>query len=130
MDPKRRRLYRDWPDMAAAAAGWLRANYASHIGDAGYEDLIQTLYQASPEFVRIWDARQTISVALSPPVRLDTPRFGNLDVHSVRFLVPGGPGHILIFLPPANATTAAVFAKEARRHLSDAVRSPRRAARP
>jgi transcriptional regulator with XRE-family HTH domain len=114
MDPRRRHLYALWEQAMSLGVGMLRANYASRVGDPSFEELLRTLRESSPEFIRVWETHHT--APLEPvPIRLASPGLGVLNVHSMRFSLPDRPGYVLFILPPADERTAAAFDKEKRR---------------
>jgi transcriptional regulator with XRE-family HTH domain len=54
MDPGRRALMADWAEGARLAVAKFRADSARHLGDPAFEELIDALKQASPEFAKAW----------------------------------------------------------------------------
>jgi transcriptional regulator with XRE-family HTH domain len=54
MDPVRREMFADWERGIRLAAAKFRADSARYIGDPSFEELIQSLRQASPEFCKVW----------------------------------------------------------------------------
>jgi len=115
VDPARRALYVDWEKDLGVLVRFLRAQYASHLDDASFEELVSALCKASPEFVRMWDAQSTQPVSLLYTIRLTAPRLGALTVQSTRFFLADRPGDMLLVLLPADPQTAAILAKEGRR---------------
>lgn len=112
MDPVRRSLYLDWNERLMNSLGLLRANYASRVGDPHFEELLQALRQASPQFAGMWDTCH--AEPLTPaPIRLASRRLGRLHVWSTRFAIPERPGFLMLVYVPANSATSDRFAKEA-----------------
>src|SRR5215216_7861501 len=54
MDPARRELFTDWERSYPLLVAKFRADSARHLGDPGFEELIQALRQSSPEFCKAW----------------------------------------------------------------------------
>jgi transcriptional regulator with XRE-family HTH domain len=54
MDPLRREMFDDWERISRLAAAKFRADSARHLGDPSFEELIQALKQASPDFCKAW----------------------------------------------------------------------------
>ena len=57
-DPGRRKLMPDWPRFARMLLSRFRADYARHVGDPDFEQLIADLHAASPEFRRWWSQHE------------------------------------------------------------------------
>src|SRR5205823_5589213 len=55
MDPARKALYVNWTALMSGAVAFLRASYATRIGDEAFERLIAALLSRSPDFMRMWD---------------------------------------------------------------------------
>ncbi len=125
MDPELRALYLDWEKDILVFIGFLRNQYASHIGDSSFEELIAELYRSSPFFARAWSQRATQPVSLVYHLRLRAPRLGELQFQSTRFYLAGGRGDMLFAMAPADSRTAALLAKE-RRRLEAGRKSPPR----
>jgi transcriptional regulator with XRE-family HTH domain len=54
MDPARREMFTDWERGIRLAVAKFRADSARHLGDPSFEELIEALQQASPEFCKAW----------------------------------------------------------------------------
>jgi transcriptional regulator with XRE-family HTH domain len=115
MDPTRRKLYANWENDWPRAVRILRAQYASRVEDASFEELIANLCESSPEFRRAWRSHSTEELSLVDTIRLDAPRLGALTLQSTRFLLADRPGDVLFVMVPADAQTRAALAKEGRR---------------
>jgi transcriptional regulator with XRE-family HTH domain len=113
MDPVRRRMYVEWERVAEMGVGMLRANYASRVGDASFEALIEALVQSSPDFERLWRAQQTAPLEIEFPLLLDAPGFGRLALCSTHFPISERSGYALFVLTPADDDTAAVLSTRA-----------------
>ena len=110
MDPSRKRLYSHWESAKSQIVGLFRARYANHIGDPEFEELIRTLLDSSTGFARAWNELHKVSLGSVMAV-FNIPSIGLIKVHSARLLYPSLPEHILIFLLPADAKTAKLFAR-------------------
>jgi hypothetical protein len=53
-DPYRRTLMPDWAAHSRLAVAKFRADSARHVGEPAFEELVDALRQASPEFARMW----------------------------------------------------------------------------
>jgi transcriptional regulator with XRE-family HTH domain len=53
-DPARRELFTDWERSSRLLVAKFRADSARHLGDPGFDELIQALRSASPDFCRAW----------------------------------------------------------------------------
>jgi transcriptional regulator with XRE-family HTH domain len=63
MNPLRREMMvGDWEQSTRLAAAKFRADSAAHLGDPSFEELIQALRQASPEFCRAWKRHEVARV--------------------------------------------------------------------
>lgn len=125
MDPARRALYVDWEKDLPVLIRLLRAQYASHLGDASFEELVAELCDASPAFARVWQAQSTQPVSLTYTIRFNVPRLGALTLQSTRFYLADRPGDMLLVMLPADSQTAAILAKERRRLMAAGRTAPR-----
>ena len=112
-DPDRRRFYVDFDGSVQQGIGnligFIRMNYARHIGEPHFEAVLSHL-KTNEQFVNVWDEQRT--VVPSPwLLRLDSKQFGRVTFHSVRFLMPALPDHLVALLPPADAGTREVIAR-------------------
>jgi transcriptional regulator with XRE-family HTH domain len=63
MNPIRREMMvGDWEQATRLAAAKFRADSAQHLGDPSFEELIQALRQASPEFCKAWRRHEVARV--------------------------------------------------------------------
>ncbi|KAA0069753.1 helix-turn-helix transcriptional regulator [Rhodanobacter sp. T12-5] len=117
MNPARRRLYPDFEDGALNLLGMFRMNQAAHPEDPRFQQLIEALNAASTEFVELWQRCHTapLSAIIVPFFH---PEFGDLSIHSMRLPIRDSD-HVdratAFFFAPADAETAASFARVARR---------------
>jgi len=114
MLPTRRRLFVDREELQHRIVGAFRLAHAKRAGNARFEALLAALLDGSPDFARLWRERQTAQ--LSPrPTRLFHADFGHLEVLTMRFPIEGTNGHFIVVPTPANAETAAAYARAAER---------------
>ncbi len=114
MDPKRRRLYVQWEDIARRTVGLLRLRHGTRQGDSSLEALLGALRSASDDFLRLWNERRTVPLG-STMVSMRHARFKTIKVATVRFLLQTDPDYALATLCPADSNTAAAFSTYARR---------------
>lgn len=116
MNPARRRLYPDFEDGALNLLGMFRMNRAAHPEDPRFDQLVEALSAASPEFVELWQRCHTAPLS-AITVPFFHPEFGDLSIHSMRLPIRDSD-HVdratAFFFAPANAETAASFARVAR----------------
>jgi MmyB-like transcription regulator ligand binding domain len=60
MDPVRRSLVTDWEVGARRLIARFRADHARHLGDPAFEQLVDALRKASPEFRRWWARHEVL----------------------------------------------------------------------
>jgi transcriptional regulator with XRE-family HTH domain len=84
MDPARRELLTDWQQSARLLVARFRAESARHLGDPGFEELIQALRNASPEFCREW-SRHEVARSGAGRKELVHPRAGRLVFEHAAF---------------------------------------------
>ena len=115
MNPRRQGLYVDWEDeVQHISAGALRLAYANHPNDPRFEALLAALLEDCPVFARLWNERKTSQ--LTPPrTRLTHPDFGDIAVAPQIYPIRETADYQLVLLPPADAGTAAAFARMAKR---------------
>jgi transcriptional regulator with XRE-family HTH domain len=99
MDPLRREMLTDWDRGTRLAAAKFRADSAAHIGDPSFEELIDALRQASPEFCKAWKRHE---VARSGEGRktLSHPVAGTLVFEHAVFNPAEAPEQRLILYTP------------------------------
>jgi transcriptional regulator with XRE-family HTH domain len=110
MDPVRRSLYLDWQRYAESFVGVMRVQYARSFGGAYFESLIGALREGSPEFRRLWELQNTMSL---DPVEIGfrLPQIGAARFTSFRFHPANLPDHLMVVLFPANPKTASFMAR-------------------
>ena len=111
MNPARRSLYVDFDQDVRRIVALFRSSTASQLGNSRFQDLISAVRDASPQFARMWDERDT---ATPEPItiRMSHPDFGELQVHSVRLPIEGGQGAMVVFVVPADDQTRRAFARQ------------------
>jgi transcriptional regulator with XRE-family HTH domain len=108
MDAKRRQLYSEAEHLVHDCVGMLRARYASHIGEPGFELLVKVLLSDSEPFAALWTGLRTAPIEPVPFV-LTHPTYGKLALRSVRALFPTIPGSTLVYGLPTDDSTKAVL---------------------
>jgi transcriptional regulator with XRE-family HTH domain len=99
MDPGRRRLFTDWPDAARNAVARFRADSAPHVGDPFFDDLIDELREASPEF-RDWWQRHEVAHAVTGRKVLRHPAVGKMVFEHAIFKLDEAPEQRLVLYSP------------------------------
>jgi transcriptional regulator with XRE-family HTH domain len=126
MNPARRRLYPDFENGALNLLGMFRMNQAAHPEDPRFHRLIEALTAASTEFVELWQRCHTAPLS-AITVPFFHPEFGDLSIHSMRLPIRDSD-HVdratAFFFAPANAATAASFARVARRLAAEQAAQP------
>ncbi|MEY2158437.1 MULTISPECIES: helix-turn-helix transcriptional regulator [unclassified Rhodanobacter] len=126
MNPARRRLYPDFENGALNLLGMFRMNQAAHPEDPRFQQLVEALNAASTEFVELWQRCHTAPLS-AITVPFFHPAFGDLSIHSMRLPVRDSD-HVdratAFFFAPANAATAASFARVARRLAAEQATQP------
>ncbi len=104
LDPKR-------PDRQGTARntlGRFRAEYAQHVGDPDYEQLIATLRERSPEFSLWWDEHHVIGEQRGTKT-VEHPTLGVLRLHHTQTVPTGAPDlRLTVYAPADDATRAAL----------------------
>jgi transcriptional regulator with XRE-family HTH domain len=116
LDPKRRHFYVNFDDGLRNVVGFFRVTYARHAGEAPFESLLATLLAESPDFVRVWNEQQTALPGPALPLSIVSERFGRVNVHSVRFLLPDLPDHLLVLGTCADQSTQQIVDRWWRAH--------------
>jgi hypothetical protein len=113
MNPARRRLYAPCfePGMLNLL-GIFRVSHAAHPDDPRFDQLIEALTRASPEFVELWQ-RQQLAPLSTWTAHFFHPDFGDVRAHSVRMPLRDGraDGATGFFFVPEDDATAASFAR-------------------
>jgi transcriptional regulator with XRE-family HTH domain len=99
MDPGRREMFPDWERGAWRVVAKFRADSASHIGDASFDELIQALRQSSPEFCKAWK-RHEVARSGEGRKELVHPAVGTLVFEHAVFHPSEAPEQRLILYTP------------------------------
>jgi transcriptional regulator with XRE-family HTH domain len=103
MDPARRELLSNWEQSSRLAVAKFRADSAEHIGDPTFDELIQSLRQASPEFCKAWK-RHEVARSGEGRKRLEHPVAGTLQFEHAVFNPAESPEQRLILYTPVADT--------------------------
>jgi transcriptional regulator with XRE-family HTH domain len=96
-------------DVCAAMVATLRVNYANHLGEPEWVELIEALQAANPEFARLWAEHHIADN--SPPV---TKAFECFGLGTVRVRATGFPlqrtldARMVVYLPETAADVALI----------------------
>ena len=111
MDPRRRDLMEDWEQTARLSAAKFRADHAQHLGDPSFEELVQELRQASPDFCKAWK-RHEVARLSGGTKRLEHPTAGTLMFEHAAFHPVEYPEQRLaLYSPVAGSDTAEKLAE-------------------
>ncbi|KPI03033.1 helix-turn-helix transcriptional regulator [Streptomyces mirabilis] len=106
-DPLYRGQSRTWEKNARTVVAQFRASCAAAPDDEGYQEVLDQLRDASPEFAALWEERD-IEDAGQIRKELDHPLVGLLAVESTAMKVPARPDlTIVLHTPLPEANTAA-----------------------
>ncbi|HJQ43001.1 MAG TPA: helix-turn-helix transcriptional regulator [Jatrophihabitantaceae bacterium] len=101
-------------DVCASMIATLRANYAMHVGEPEWVELIETMCDANPEFARLWDEHPITDSP--PPVTKAFECFGlgTVRVRATGFSLQRTDARMVVYLPET-AADAALIAKSRKR---------------
>jgi transcriptional regulator with XRE-family HTH domain len=109
-DPRRRELIADWEESSRLLVAKFRADSAEHLGDPLFEQLIDALKKASPEFCKAWKRHEVARTGVGRKV-LNHPVAGRLVFEHAVFHPQDAPEQRLILYSPTDeADTRAKFA--------------------
>jgi len=97
------------PEVCATMVATLRANYANHVGEPDWVELIESLCAANPAFARIWAEHQ-----VGEPARSHTKAFECFGLGTVRVRATGFPlqrtldARMVVYLPETAADAALI----------------------
>lgn len=97
-------------EVCASMIGRLKANYANHIGDPAWTQLIDALCAANPEFARLW-AEHPIAEPGGAPMRksFDCFGLGTVRVRASGFPIAGTVDcRMVVYLPDTAADAALI----------------------
>ena len=95
LDPGARRVYAEWPTVAAETVATLRATAGGDLDDPRLTDLVGELSLKSEDFRRLW-ARHDVGVKTSGVKRFVHPMVGELALTYETFSVNAAPGQTLV----------------------------------
>jgi transcriptional regulator with XRE-family HTH domain len=111
MDPTRRDLLPDWQRVSRLLVAKFRADSARHLGDPAFEQLIQSLRNASPEFCRAWK-RHEVARAGEGRREINHPVAGRLVFEHAVFNPAEAPDQrLVLYSPVADSDTPAKLAE-------------------
>lgn len=93
------RLYVNWEEIAYQALAQFRADSGRYVGDPWFEELIDDLQHASPQFHDWWPRHEVLG-RLSGQKELAHPVAGRLILDHSSFQVAGNPDQKLIIYTP------------------------------
>lgn len=102
-------------EVCAAMVATLRANYANHVGEPEWVELIDAVSEASPQFARVWAEHRVADPG--PPV---TKAFDCFGLGTVRVRATGFPlqrtldSRMVVYLPETAADVALITQLRAR----------------
>jgi hypothetical protein len=107
LDPKARRVYPDWPDIAAQFVSILRVAAGRDAADGRLADLVDELASASPEFARFW-ADRNLFAHTHGPKRFHHDTIGTITVNYETMHLPADPGlSIILYAADAGSPSEA-----------------------
>jgi transcriptional regulator with XRE-family HTH domain len=95
------------PDVCGAMISTLRANYANHVGDPAWTELIEALCKANAQFAELWAAHPIAEPG--PPLTKSFECFGlgTVRVRTTGFPIPGTfDCRMVVYLPDTAADVA------------------------
>lgn len=95
LDPDARRVYADWPTVAAETVASLRATAGGDLDDPRLTDLVGELSLKSEDFRQLW-ARHDVAVKTSGIKRYQHPMVGEVSLRYETFSVNAAPGQTLL----------------------------------
>jgi transcriptional regulator with XRE-family HTH domain len=98
-DPMRRELLTDWEESARLIAAKFRADHARHLGDPSFEQMIESLRNASSEFCRAWKRHEVDRSSVGRKV-LNHPVAGRLVFEHAVFTPTDWPEQRLVLYTP------------------------------
>ncbi|RKN43971.1 helix-turn-helix domain-containing protein [Streptomyces hoynatensis] len=103
--PEARELFVDWPEIAADSVAHLRAAAGHRPDDPALATLIAGLRAESPEFRRLWAARE-LRHKVEGRKELRHPRCGRLTLEYTVLAAPTAPGQRLVAYTAAPGTAS------------------------
>ena len=100
LDPKARRIYPDWPEIAAQMVAILRMAGGRNMADARLAELVTELSEASEEFACAWADRNLFQHTHGPK-RFHHNAIGTITLNYETLRLPADPGLSLILYTAA-----------------------------
>ncbi len=95
LDPDARRIYADWPTVAAETVATLRATAGGDLDDPRLTDLVGELSLKSEDFRRLW-ARHDVRESVSGTKTFRMPAVGDIVLDWDTYPLPGHPGPVML----------------------------------
>jgi transcriptional regulator with XRE-family HTH domain len=106
VDPVRREMLTDWDRGSRLCAAKLRADHARHLGDPAFEQLVESLRNASPEFCKAWRRHEVASSGEGRKVLIH-PVVGRLVFEHAIFNPVDAPEQRLVLYTPVDGEDTA-----------------------
>jgi transcriptional regulator with XRE-family HTH domain len=107
------------PDVCASMIAMLRANYANHVGEPEWTELIETLCGANPEFARLWAEHQVSDPGPPSTKAFECYGLGTVRVRATGFPVQRTVDHRMVVYLPETAADAALISELRSRRARD-----------
>jgi transcriptional regulator with XRE-family HTH domain len=98
-DPVRREMLTDWEQAGRLCTAKLRADHARNLGDPAFEQLVESLRNASPEFCKAWKRHEVASSGEGRKVLIH-PIVGKLVFEHAIFHPADAPEQRLVLYTP------------------------------
>jgi transcriptional regulator with XRE-family HTH domain len=98
-DPVHRRRWVDWDDRSRILLAQFRAAAGRHAGDARFNELIDALRAASPEFRALWP-RYLVKQSITGPISIRHPTAGVIKLDVIELGVSAHPSLTLVVQIP------------------------------
>jgi transcriptional regulator with XRE-family HTH domain len=99
------------PDVCASMVAMLRANYANHVGEPEWTELIETLCAANPEFAQLWSEHRVSDPGLPSTKAFECYGLGTVRVRATGFPVQRTVDHRMVVYLPETAADVALIAE-------------------
>jgi hypothetical protein len=101
-DPIHRRRWVDWDDRSRILLAQFRAAAGRHAGDALFNELIDALRAASPEFRALWP-HYLVKQSITGPISIRHPTAGIIKLDVIELGVSAHPSLTLVVQIPVRA---------------------------
>jgi hypothetical protein len=98
-DPVHRRRWVDWEGRSRILLAQFRAAAGRHAGDARFNELIDALRTASPEFRALWP-RYLVKQSITGPIAVRHPTVGIIKLDVIELRVSAHPSLTLVVQIP------------------------------